>query len=105
MRLFVVPAVLVALATVSPALAAPKNCPPGLAKKPVACVPPGQAKKAPYRYGKGARIDDYIVVRDPGRYGLDPSGTYYRSGDYLYRMNRETREVIALIGAVADILN
>lgn len=29
----------------APALAKSKNCPPGLAKKTPACVPPGQAKK------------------------------------------------------------
>lgn len=78
------------------------HCPPGLAKKNPPCVPPGQAKKM---YGPGDRIThDYILIRDPWRYGLD-DGTYYRVGDYVYRVDRDTREVLDLIGAVARVLD
>ncbi|MCA0134473.1 excinuclease ABC subunit A [Pseudosulfitobacter pseudonitzschiae] len=78
------------------------NCPPGLAKKNPPCVPPGQARK----YNRGDVINgDYIIIRDPGRYGLDRGQTYYRVGDYVYRVDRDTREVLDLIGAVARILN
>ncbi|MDU8912702.1 excinuclease ABC subunit A [Aestuariicoccus sp. MJ-SS9] len=91
-----------ALALAAPVAAAPKDCPPGLAKKSPSCVPPGQAK----RYGVGERIGgEYRVIRDPGRWDLDPDSTYYRVGDFVYRVDRETREVLDLIGAVAAVLD
>ncbi|MEY8841273.1 hypothetical protein AB9K41_19770 [Cribrihabitans sp. XS_ASV171] len=77
------------------------DCPPGLAKKDVPCVPPGQAKR--YRVGE-ILPRDYVWIDDPGRWGLNGNG-YVRLGDYVYRIDRETREVLNLIGAVADILN
>jgi hypothetical protein len=113
----------VALAALPPtAQAGNKGCPPGLAKKAVPCVPPGQAKKyrsesnqvirygsesgqVIHRYDVGDRIDDYIVIRDPYRYNLDPRQTYYRSGDYVYQVDRQTRQVLALIGLVDALLN
>ncbi len=103
------------------AVHASAGCPPGLAKKSPACVPPGLAKKQvrgddhrhdhdhvirvgeyldPAYYG-----DRYVLVRDPGRYGLDPYGTYYRIDGNVFQVNRETQEVLALIGAVSAILN
>lgn len=93
------------------AVSAPKGCPPGLAKKSVPCVPPGQAKKHSagkdqYRYRIGDRInEDYIIIRDPNRYGLRTDGTYVQSNDYIYQIDRETREVINLIGAISAVLN
>ncbi|MFW8634313.1 excinuclease ABC subunit A [Cribrihabitans pelagius] len=79
------------------------GCPPGLAKKSPACVPPGQAKKF---YGKGSRIDHrYILIRNPDRHGLDPAYSYYRMGGQVFRVDRETREVLDLIGAVAAVLD
>ncbi|WP_407492896.1 hypothetical protein [Pseudooceanicola sp. MF1-13] len=88
-------------------------CPPGLAKKDPACVPPGLAKNATrdrvVEVGDvldGAYFGErYILVRDPERYALDPYGTYYRIGGDVFQVDRETREVVALIGAVTDILN
>ncbi len=78
------------------------NCPPGLAKKNPPCVPPGLAKQ---RYGVGDRIvGDYVILRDPRRYGLN-DGTYYRVGDYIYRVDRDTLKVLAFIGAAAALLN
>ena len=78
------------------------HCPPGLAKKNPPCIPPGQAKK----FGIGDRITgDYDWIRNPGRYGLDPNETYYRVGDQVYRVDRDTKEVLDLIGAVYQILN
>ena len=78
------------------------DCPPGLAKKNPPCVPPGQARK----YGRGDIIyGDYWIVRHPGRYGLDANETYYRVGDYVYRVDRDTREVLDLIGAAVRVLN
>ncbi|SDW46473.1 hypothetical protein SAMN05444358_101898 [Ruegeria halocynthiae] len=77
------------------------HCPPGLAKKAVPCVPPGQAKKF---YRTGDRLDDYIWIDDPYRYGLRRGGNYVRAGDYVYKIDPETHKVLNLIGAVADIL-
>lgn len=76
------------------------SCPPGLAKKNPPCVPPGQAKK----YGKGDYLDNYVYIQNPGRYGLN-NGYYVTAGNYVYRINESTREVLNLVGAVADILD
>ncbi|WP_281972161.1 hypothetical protein [Ruegeria faecimaris] len=78
------------------------HCPPGLAKKNVPCVPPGQANKL-YRNGEFIN-GDYRWIDDPFRYGLN-RGSYVRAGDYVYRVDPDTRKVLNLIGAVADILN
>lgn len=93
------------------------HCPPGLAKKNPPCVPPGQARNVQperdvYRdhdriiYSRGDYIPDgYVVVRDPGAYGLDPYNDYYRVGDNFYRVDSETRKVINFVGAFADLMN
>ncbi|WP_425080306.1 hypothetical protein [Ruegeria denitrificans] len=78
------------------------NCPPGLAKKAVPCVPPGQAKR--YRVGDFI-YNGYVRIDNPSRYGLRRNGYYVRAGDYVYQVNRETHEVLNLIGAVVDVLN
>ena len=91
----------------TPLAASAKNkaghCPPGLSKKSVPCVPPGQAKNI---YHKGEFINgDYRWINNPYRYGLNRNDYYLRAGDYVYRVDPETRKVLNLIGAVADILN
>jgi hypothetical protein len=76
------------------------GCPPGLAKKPVACMPPGQAKQL-----LGARVNslgDRIALRDlPKRLRYtyrDTPDYYYRYGDgYLYRVNRKDQLISALM--------
>lgn len=98
------------------ASAAPKHCPPGLAKKSPSCVPPGLAKRGGgdrddgdrYRERYGDRYDrgyregyidgyrvavgdvlrrgDYRLIRDPGRYNLRP----YRGDDWRYYLVRDT---------------
>ncbi|UMA65227.1 excinuclease ABC subunit A [Roseivivax marinus] len=113
------------LATVSTAVpAAAQGCPPGLAKKNNGCTPPGLAKKGVnqdrrhdgayrdrerevvYRYGVGDRIgDDYVIVREPRDYGLDPAYTYARTNDTVYRIDRETREVLQVVGLLSRLLN
>jgi hypothetical protein len=101
-------ALLASLSLAGPVRASPKGCPPGLAKKNVPCVPPGQAKKgletAPYKRGD-VIYHDYVIIRDPRRYGLDPDETYYNANGYVFRVNRETREVLDLIGAIAAVLD
>lgn len=61
-----------------PAMANAKGCPPGLAKKAVPCVPPGQARK----WQVGERIPGttpWYEVRDYDRYDLPvpPDGSRY----------------------------
>ena len=76
------------------------GCPPGLAKKPVACMPPGQAAKF---------IGQPLVVA--GRYGAlaplplsmrslywDNDDYYYRyGGGYLYRVDRDDAVIASMI--------
>ena len=91
------------------------GCPPGLAKKNPACVPPGQARKAQpniyreqehHRYRVGDRVNgDYIVIQNPARYGLDPYGTYYRVDDEINQIQRDTRTILNFIGLASRILN
>ncbi len=100
---------LFSIAVAAPVSAAPKGCPPGLAKKAVPCVPPGQVGKgynAPkYQRGDIIRIGDFEIIRQPQRFGLDRKGTFYSSEGYVFRVDRETREVLDLIGAVAAVLD
>ncbi|WP_121061852.1 excinuclease ABC subunit A [Chachezhania antarctica] len=84
--------------------AGPKGCPPGLAKKG-SCTPPGLRSNHNDVY-KGDRVDrDYIIIESPGRYGFEPGYDYYRYGGQVYQMDRQTREVLNVIGAVATLLN
>lgn len=75
------------------------TCAPGLAKKSPACVPPGHAKLPERKLTR-----DYVLVQKPERYGLDPRYSYYRYDGQVYRVDRETREILDLIGAVTAIL-
>jgi hypothetical protein len=109
-----------ALAFAGPALAKPGHgrghgnvhgygaapCPPGLAKKAIPCVPPGQAKKM---YGVGQRLPSgmfspYGYNRIPydlrTQYRLQPNGSYYYGNGYLYRVDPRTMLVQQVIGAL-----
>ena len=80
------------------------SCPPGLAKKNPPCVPPGQVGKSYHRYERGEILEgDYRIIRDPARYRLDRNGDYAVLGDYVYRIDPDTRKVLNLIGAIADL--
>lgn len=95
------------------------SCPPGLAKKSPACIPPGQAKKYvrgdrhrdEIRYGNAIgeilRVGDYTIIRDLGRYGLqDRDGwRYYRDGDRAYRVDSNTQKVLAVLRLVDAFSN
>ena len=83
------------------------GCPPGLAKKAIPCVPPGQAKKM---YGIGQRLPlggafspssynrlPYYLRR---QYGLTPNGSYYYGDGYLYRVDPRTMLVRQVISAL-----
>ena len=76
------------------------GCPPGLAKKAVACMPPGQARKL-----LGARARDVRRLAALERVPLrlrniyrDTPQYYYQYGDgYMYRVNRTNDVVSALL--------
>lgn len=84
------------------------HCPPGLAKKSPRCVPPGQARHQE-ALRRGDRFDPgpYAIINDPLRYGLDrqPGWDYYRDGDRAYRVDRETRRVLAVINLINAFAN
>ncbi|WP_413855021.1 excinuclease ABC subunit A [Albidovulum sp.] len=115
MRL-ILPAILAAhvIGTV-PAQAGGGFCPPGLAKKSPACVPPGQAQKHRHetheRLRRGDSLHDhdhYHLIRHPDRYGLDPlrpGERYYVVDGRILRVDRETYEVLDVIRAVSALLD
>lgn len=95
--------------SVTVSVAGPKGCPPGLAKKAVPCVPPGQAKKwqigAPLPRGINYTVlnkDEWesLGLRRPA------DGTRYVIIDnQVVRMNQATREVLEAVAAVGRVLN
>lgn len=123
MRLILMLAAAVALGTTAPVLAGPKGCPPGLAKKSPACVPPGHAKKGGRDSGNDyeRRVTrevvreryyitdyDYMPLRDPGRYSLPPlraGEAYYVAGNQVYRVDSGTKQILDVMGLVSGLLN
>lgn len=82
------------------------GCPPGLAKKAVPCVPPGQAKKM---FSVGQRFapsgfSPYAYNQIPNdlrsQYGLNPYNRYYYGNGYLYGVNPRTMLVQQVVGAL-----
>jgi hypothetical protein len=84
------------------------HCPPGLAKKAVPCVPPGQVQNA---WKVGARLPQgirYVVIDDYWRYGLPrPSrGTQYvRVDNDILRIAVEGARVIESLQTIGRLLN
>jgi len=81
------------------------GCPPGLAKKAVPCVPPGQAKKL----GVGQRMPrgyanrygyNQIPYALRNQYGLNPYNNYYYNNGYLYGVDPRTMIVQQAISAL-----
>ncbi|SMO78367.1 hypothetical protein [Paracoccus laeviglucosivorans] len=78
-------------------------CPPGLAKKDRACVPPGQARR--HRHPHVGDVFDrraYTHLRDPHRYQLEDrrSWDYYRDDNRIYRIDRHTQKVLAVMNLI-----
>lgn len=82
------------------------GCPPGLARKAVPCMPPGQARKM---YNVGQRLPrgamtSYGYNRIPydlrSQYRLSPNNRYYYGNGYLYGVNPRTMVVQQVIGAL-----
>lgn len=87
------------LMTTEAALAGPKGCPPGLAKKAVPCVPPGQAKK--WEIGKRLPADTaWYQIDDWRRYGLPEP----REGARYIMIDSEVLLVALATGIVLDYL-
>lgn len=96
---------LLALALALPAQAAPPHggCPPGLAKKSPACVPPGLARQAGWSVGE--RFDGDLRRIDRTRYGLPPlrdGEAYIRVGDQILRLDREERIILDIVDLVLN---
>lgn len=87
------------------------DCPPGLAKKNPPCIPPGQAKKHGDHYGTRIgdilRVGDYRIIRDHDRYRLEDrrGWTYYRDADRVYRVDSETRKILAVLNLIEALTN
>ncbi len=83
-----------------PAVAGPKGCPPGLAKKAVPCVPPGQAKR--WIVGERLPIDTpWHELREWKQLGLpDPldGSRYIRVDNEVLRVAIATGIVLEAIG-------
>lgn len=87
------------------------HCPPGLAKKDPPCVPPGHARQAERdhgtRVGDRLRVGDYILIRDPARYRLEARDgwRYYQDGNRAYRVDPETRRILAVVELIDAFTN
>lgn len=76
-----------------------KDCPPGLAKKAVPCVPPGQAMK--WRLGERLPISTpWYEVRDWDRFGL----TEPVDGSRYVRVDNDILRVAIASGIVLEAL-
>ena len=82
------------------------HCPPGLAKKNPACMPPGQYKKMyevghrfPQGYSQWTPYDriPYDIRR---QYGLDPYNRYIYDNNYVYRVDPKTMVVSEVLRAI-----
>lgn len=84
----------------APALAGNgKGCPPGLAKKAVPCVPPGQAMK--WQIGERLPISTpWYEVRDWDRFGLPEP----LDGSRYVRVDNEILRVAVATGIVLEAL-
>ena len=82
------------------------GCPPGLAKKAVPCVPPGQAKKLynvgqryPGNYGYAWNYNQ-IPYDMRNHYGFDPNYRYYYGDGYVYQVDPRTMLISQVVSAI-----
>lgn len=57
-----------------------------------------------YLYGRGDRVDRYVIIERPERYGLTRYRRYVQNDGYVYAVDPQTNTVIALIGLVNQFL-
>lgn len=84
------------------------DCPPGLAKKSPACIPPGKVgKRYGTRIGDTLRVRDYMLIRDLDRYGLEQrrGWNYYRDDGRIYRVDSGTRKILAVLNLIDAFAN
>lgn len=84
------------------------HCPPGLAKKAVPCVPPGQVRNL---WTIGAPLPanlNYVIIHDFRRFGLPRAarGTQYvRVDNDILRIAIESARVIESVQTIGRLLN
>lgn len=111
-----------------PAEAKDKSCPPGLAKKAVPCVPPGQAKKGHgddrdrdddhdrdrdddhgWHHGDRVRGDYVLIPRDEWERlrlrDYRDGSTYLQKDNQILRVMRDTLVVIEAVRILDRVLN
>lgn len=107
-------ALFLSLAFVPAAEAKSGHCPPGLAKKAVPCMPPGQAKKHGHQdehsWERGDYLDegDYEPLRYPRRYGLPPlpaGQRYVIVGNRIMVVSDDNYRILGILQAVQSLLN
>lgn len=89
------------------------GCPPGLAKKDPACVPPGQAMKGVDAVDWRHRHEIGEVLPEANFYWLDPDNydlprlpdgqAYVVADDVVFAIDRQTYEVMQLINLLANL--
>lgn len=96
-----------------------KHCPPGLAKKDVPCVPPGQAKKSHGDHDDDRHEDWHRGDRIHGDYVLIPraewerlalrdyrdGSTYLRTDNQILRVMRDTLVVLEAVRILDRVLD
>lgn len=88
-----------------------RDCPPGLVQIGRDCVPRGQLRKHARRHhprvGDVLRPSGYRRIADPGLYALEPreDWSYYRDDDQIYRVDRGTRRVLAVLELIQAFAN
>lgn len=80
-------------------------CPPGLAKKTPACVPPGQASRSfreGQRVGKGYGYTPYANIPEALRnqYNLDDDNRYIYRDNTIYQVDPATSIVTRIINTI-----
>ena len=81
-------------------------CPPGLAKKSPACIPPGQAAK--YAAGNNLPDREYDWILNPFDFNLPELGegeAYVHIGDAFVKVDKKTLAIIDLFDALGRVLN
>lgn len=86
------------------------HCPPGLAKKSVPCVPPGQLRSANRGWQSGDYFDGNQAhwITRPDLYDLKPlpaGQRYVVMGNRVYVVNESAYQILTVLNAVSAILD
>lgn len=82
-----------------------RDCPPGLAKKEPACIPPGQVDKI---LRSGWDADRYTRIDDLAKYDLtapDGDWDYYVVDNTIVRVDRTTRDILGVVRLIDALAN